>query len=152
MVAPTTETSRTTTADGAAHEAHPPIRNRSTVQRLALSLTRLASIQTRIVMTRAKITALRIAIMAALYAAGAMLGLLSIVFLYIGVFLALTYIMAPVFAFLLMGVVHLVIAGVLIWLGTRYLKKRDEEGASEGSGDVGTQQESEMRSEKGLAA
>jgi len=94
---------------------------RSGVKRLVLSLTRLANIQLHIMLLRTKYTVRKIMMAAALFAAAGVVATLAIIFLYIGVFELLCLAMQPMWAFILLGGVHLVIAALLIITGKAML-------------------------------
>ena len=96
--------------------------------RLIASLLRLADVQYRIWLVQAKLTALRIALFAGLFAGAALLSVLAIIFLYIGAFKVLTDLLEirAVYAFLLFGGFHLALAGALVFTGVHLLSQRDE--------------------------
>lgn len=129
MVAPS-KTSPVAEASGT--EKAPPeaggTHARGGVRRLLTSALRIADLQYRIWLTQAKLTVQRMAFFATLFGIAAVLGLLAIIFLYIGVFHLLTDIagLAPVWAYLIYGGFHIVLAGILIAVGTSILGKKDE--------------------------
>src|SRR4051812_8824095 len=90
------------------------------VRRMLASAVRLVDVQYRIWLTQAKLTLQRMLIYAALFAGAAVVGLLAIIFLYIGVFHLLTDVagLRPVWAYLIYGGFHLVLAVVLVMVGT----------------------------------
>jgi hypothetical protein len=95
--------------------------SQSSVKRLVLSLTRLVNIQLHLVLLRTKYTVRKILMAAALFAAAGVVATLAIIFLYIGVFELLCLAMRPMWAFILLGGVHLVIAALLIITGKAML-------------------------------
>jgi hypothetical protein len=97
-------------------------------RRVLSSLVRVIDLQYRIWLVRAKITLLRMFLYAALFAAACVLGLLAIIFLYIGVFKLLTDVvgLAPVWAFLIYGGFHLILASALVMVALSILKAKDE--------------------------
>jgi hypothetical protein len=123
MVAPTADAA--SPPDDPQH--HP--RARGGVRRLASSAVRLASIQVKIWLTQVKSTALKIGLFVGLFLAAAVLALLAIIFLYIGVFHLLTEVigMRHVWAYLIFGGVHLVLAAVLALVAMKILTKKDED-------------------------
>jgi len=102
-------------------------RGRGGVRRLIQRGLRVADLQYRIWLTQAKLTAKRIVMFAILFGIAAVLGLLAIIFLYIGVFKVLTDVigLAPVWAYLIYGGFHLILAGVLVFIGASKLSKKD---------------------------
>ena len=98
--------------------------SRGGVRRLLASLVRVVDNQYRIWLLQAKITLMRMALYAALFATAAVLGLLAIIFLYIGVFKVLTDVagLAPVWAYLIYGGFHLILATVLVLVAISILK------------------------------
>jgi hypothetical protein len=101
---------------------------RGGVRRLLSSLIRVIDVQYRIWLLQAKITLMRMLLYAALFTAACVLGLLAIIFLYVGVFKLLTDVagLAPVWAYLIYGGFHLVLAGVLVMIAMSILKSKDE--------------------------
>ena len=97
------------------------------------SAVRLVDVQYRIWLTQAKLTLQRMLIYAALFAGAAVLGLLAIIFLYIGLFHVLTDVVGlrPVWAYLIFGGFHLVLAVVLVMVGTSMLSKKDPDDADD---------------------
>jgi len=106
-------------------------RARGGLRRMLASVVRVADLQYRIWLTQAKLTLQRMLIYAALFAAATVLGILAIIFLYIGVFHLLTDVagLRPVWAYLIYGGFHLVLAVVLVMVGTSMLGKKDPEKA-----------------------
>jgi hypothetical protein len=102
---------------------------RGGVRRLVNSLVRIVDLQYRIWLTHAKLTLQRMMLYAALFVGAAILGLLAIIFLYIGLFKILTDVLhvPPVWAYLIFGGLHLVIAITLVMVGTSILGKKDED-------------------------
>jgi hypothetical protein len=96
-------------------------RARSSVRRLVLSLTRLVGIQARLLLLRAELRAHQILMALTLLAAAGVVFTLAAVSLYIGVFELLRLAMRPVWAFLLLGGVHLLVAALLLRAGRRLL-------------------------------
>ena len=95
-------------------------------RRLVSSIVRLSDIQLQIWLTRAKLAAWSIAFYAALCGAAAVVGLLGIIFLFIGIFHVLTDVVGlpPVWAFLIFGGFQLLLAGILVAIANSFLKKR----------------------------
>ena len=93
------------------------------------SLVKIVDLQYRIWLTQAKLTLQRMMLYAALFAGAAVLGLLAIIFLYIGVFHLLTDVIGlrPVWAYLIYGGFHLVVAVALVMIGTSILGKKDDD-------------------------
>lgn len=93
-------------------------RQRSGVRRMVSSLTRLASLQSQIILLQAKLVAQRVMTAAGLWAGAIAAGILAIVFLDIGVFEVLTdqelVGIRPAWAFLIFAAVHLLLAAGLI--------------------------------------
>jgi hypothetical protein len=89
---------------------------------------RVIDLQYRIWLTHAKLTLQRMVLYAALFGAAMLLGLLAIIFLYIGVFHVLTDVIGlrAVWAYLIFGGIHLVIAAALVFVGTSILGKKDD--------------------------
>jgi hypothetical protein len=112
-------------------------RTRGGLRRLISSMMRLVDVQFRIMMVRAKLTLVRIAIFVALFAGMLVLGLVGVVFLYIGVFRLLTDVAGlPVWAtFLIYAGAHLVTALVLLGFGMRMISGRDDIGDDEKAGE-----------------
>ncbi|HVX86921.1 MAG TPA: phage holin family protein [Phycisphaerae bacterium] len=102
---------------------------RGGLRRLLGNITRLISIQLQIWLTQAKATALKIALFAGLFAAAAVLAILAIIFLYIGVFHLLTDVagLRPVWAFLIYGGFHLLLALILILVAVKILGRKNED-------------------------
>ncbi|HVS71784.1 MAG TPA: phage holin family protein [Phycisphaerae bacterium] len=115
------------TAPGA--HSRPKAGVRGGVRRLLASLTRLVNIQIQIWLAQAKATALKIGLFAGLFAAAGVLGILAIIFLYIGVFRVLTDVagLRPVWAFLIYGGFHLVLAAVLVLIAIKILGRKEED-------------------------
>jgi hypothetical protein len=103
--------------------------HRGGMRRLLNSLLRILDLQYRIWLTQAKLTIQKMMLYAILFVGAAILGLLAIIFLYIGLFRVLTDVagIAPVWAYLIFGGLHLVIAVALIMVGTSILGKKDED-------------------------
>lgn len=103
--------------------------HRGGMRRLLNSLLRIVDLQYRIWLTQAKLTLQKMVLYAILFVGAAILGLLAIIFLYIGLFKVLTDVvgLAPVWAYLIFGGLHLVIAIALIMVGTSILGKKDED-------------------------
>jgi len=93
------------------------------------SLVRIVDLQYRIWLTQAKLTLQRMMLYAALFVGAFVLGLLAIIFLYIGVFRLLTDVigMRPVWAFLVFGGLHLALAVALVMVGTSILGAKDDD-------------------------
>jgi len=123
MVAPTAPPASTiaepTQAEGP-YTQQKPIRARSAIQRLFLSLNRMASIQTQLAVLHAKLAAQRILMFAALLAIGAGIALAGLVFLYIGCFKLLCLVMADYWAFLIFAGLH-GLAAMALFLAARHL-------------------------------
>jgi hypothetical protein len=102
-------------------------RDRGGVRRLVQRAWRVVDLQYRIMLTQAKLTAKRIVMFAILFGIASVLGLLAIIFLYIGVFKLLTDVagLAPVWAYLIYGGFHLILAATLIMVGASKLSKKD---------------------------
>lgn len=116
MVAPSAPPSPSTQAEQTSAGSFPqqaPIRSRSAMQRLIVSLTRLASIQTQLAILHTKLAAQRILMFAALMAVGAGIALAGLVFLYIGCFKLLCLAMPDYWAFLIFAGLHGLGAAVL---------------------------------------
>jgi hypothetical protein len=98
---------------------------RGGVRRLIGSATRVASLQFKIWITTAKMIAVRIAVSTGLFLGSAVFGILAVVFLLIGIFKFLTdFVGIPVWAtYLIFAGVLLLIAGVLVFIAMRMLKK-----------------------------
>jgi hypothetical protein len=111
---------------GTHHRLRPP---RGGLRRLINSLVRIADLQYRIWLTQAKLTLQRMMLYAVLFVGAAILGLLAIIFLYIGVFKILTDVIGlrPVWAYLIYGGLHLALALTLVMVGTSILGKKDED-------------------------
>ncbi len=94
------------------------------------SLLRLADLRYRIWLTRAKLTALRLALFLTLWIVALLVGVLAIVFLYIGLFRVLTDVVGipTAWAFLIFGGVHAIVAAVLAFIGVHWLSARDTRG------------------------
>ena len=121
---------------GTSNPTQPPMNPRSRlrrprggVRRLINSLVRIVDLQYRIWLTQAKLTLQRMLLYATLFAGAFVLGLLAVVFLYIGVFHLLTDVvgMPPVWAFLLFGGFHLALAIALVMIGTSILGAKDDD-------------------------
>ncbi len=129
MVAPPPEPAATTDARASAHppKSDGPVA-KGGVRRLTSSAVRLASLQLNIWMTQLKVTAIKIGIFAGLFAVAALLALLAIIFLYIGVFHVLTDVahIPVVWAWLIYGGFHLILAGILIMVAIRILTKKTD--------------------------
>ena len=97
------------------------------MMRLLASALRVAEIQFQIFLTRAKITALRIGVFVVLGVAAILLALLAVIFLYIGAFRVLTDVvhLAPVWAYLIFGGLHLVLAAALGLIAVKYIAGKD---------------------------
>ena len=110
---------------------------RGGVRRLISSITRLMDVQYRIMMVRAKMTLVRMAIFTALFAGAVVMGLVGLVFLYIGMFRLLTDVAGlPVWAtFLIYAGVHLVTGLVLLGFGNRMISGRDEDSDEKHTGE-----------------
>jgi len=93
------------------------------------SLVRIVDLQYRIWLTQAKLTLQRMMLYAAMFMGAFVLGLLAIIFLYIGVFRLLTDVIGlkPVWAYLIFGGLHLVLAVTLVMIGTSILGKKDDD-------------------------
>src|SRR5207248_175990 len=106
-----------------------PQLRRGGLRRLLTSVGKIIDLQIKIWLTQAKLTTQRIMLYAALFGAALLIGMLAIIFLYIGTFRLLTDVagLQPVWAFLIFGGFHAVLATVLILVGTRKLHKKDEE-------------------------
>jgi len=149
MVANSTEATQSTTStmppppaseipnqDTSSNPSPPPMnprqrlrRPRGGIRRLLNSLVKIVDLQYRIWLTQAKLTLQRMMLYAALFAGAAVLGLLAIIFLYIGVFHLLTDVIGlrPVWAYLIYGGFHLVVAVALVMIGTSILGKKDDD-------------------------
>jgi hypothetical protein len=133
MAADTAQTAPPSTSAAAADAPppfSPPARHRSRrggLRRLLASTFRVVDLQYRIWLTHAKITLQRMVLYAAMFGAAMVIGLLAIIFLYIGVFRLLTDVagLRPVWAYLIFGVVHLALAAALVFIGTSILQKKD---------------------------
>jgi hypothetical protein len=103
--------------------------SRGGVRRLIASVTRIVNLQVQIWLTQAKLTLMKMALYAGLFMAAAVLGLLAIIFLYIGFFRLLTDVigLAPVWAYLIYGALHLLLAGVLVLIATRIMGSKDDD-------------------------
>lgn len=103
--------------------------HRGGVRRLLNSALRLVDLQYRIWLTQAKLTLQRMMLYAVLFIGAAILGLLAVIFLYIGLFRVLTDVIGlrPVWAYLIFGGLHLVLAITMIMVGTSILGKKDED-------------------------
>lgn len=103
-------------------------RRRWGFRRLLGSVLRIADLQYRIWLTRAKIVLIHAAMFAGLFAVAMVLGILAVIFLYIGVFHVLTDVagLRPVWAFLIFGGGNLLLAGILVWIGVAMLSARDK--------------------------
>ena len=110
-------------------------RRRRGLPRLISALFRLADVQYRIWLVQAKLTALRIALFAGLFAGAALLSVLAIIFLYIGAFKVLTDVLMirTVYAFLIFGGFHLAVAATLVFTGVHLLSQRDEKKKTDGA-------------------
>lgn len=106
--------------------ADPHVRTRGGLRRMFSSSLRLAALQSKIILLQTKLIAKRILISAALWAAATMVGILAIIFLYIGVFRVLTDVvgLAPAWTFLLYALAHILIAGGLMLWAMSILKKK----------------------------
>jgi len=104
-------------------------KGRGGFRRLIRSLVRVGDLQLKIWLTHAKLTLQRMMIYAALFGAAAVLGLLAIIFLYIGVFKVLTDVIGlrPVWAYLIYGGFHIALAIGLVVVGTSILNKKDDD-------------------------
>src|SRR4051812_49469483 len=128
MVAATATTAEDVTTDptspGTA-SAGPRIRQlKGGLRRLLASAVRLVDLQYRIWLTQAKLTLQRMMLYAALFAAAMVLGLLALIFLYIGVFHLLTDVagLRPVWAYLIYGGFHAILAGGVVVGGAAVLQ------------------------------
>jgi len=103
----------------------PPARRPQGAAQLLASALRLAEIQWQILLTHAKLTALHVALFAALLIASLLFAILAVIFLYIGTFKLLTDVaqMPPVWAYLLFGGTHLLLALSLAFLAVRKLSR-----------------------------
>ena len=125
----TAENQSTADSAGSGHRfRHAPLRPSWGLRRLITSSTRIADLQIRIWLTQAKIAAVRVAIFAALFSLAAALAILSVVFLFIGIFRLLTDVagIAPVWAYLIMGGFTLLVAGILLAVGMHMLSAHDK--------------------------
>lgn len=106
-----------------------PHQQRGGVRRLLASGIRIADLQYRIWLTQAKMTVKKLALFAGLFAGAAVLGLLSIIFLFIGLFRILTDVLhiPAVWSYLIFGAVMLALAGTLIFMGMSALNKKDDD-------------------------
>ena len=97
------------------------------IKAIVQSLLRLVDIRYRIWLTRAKLTALRLALFATLWIVALLVGVLAIVFLYIGLFRVFTdFVGIPTaWAFLIFGGVHAIVAAVLAFIGVHWLSAKD---------------------------
>ena len=102
--------------------------NRGGLRRLIASSVRLANIQLKIWLTEAKITAANIVFYLAMFGAAAVIGLLAIIFLFIGMFKILTDVIGipPVWSYLIFGGVLMGIAVALIMVGKNALNKKPD--------------------------
>lgn len=124
-----------TTAAHETHTAHEvreelpqgkrPERARGGAARVVASVMRVASLQTKIWLTQAKIATMRMVLFVALYAAAGVVGVLGIIFLYLGLFRVLTDVagLAPVWAYLIFAGVHIALAAVLAVVGQKILSR-----------------------------
>ena len=137
MAAGSTETTAEKRDGDAAGFEHPRRPRRGGLRRLISSTMRLVDTQYRIMMLRAKMTLVRMAIYAALFAGAVVLGLVGIIFLYIGLFRLLTDVAGlPVWAtFLIYAGVHLVTATILLLYGGRMISGRDDDADDENDGE-----------------
>jgi hypothetical protein len=129
-------------------------RPRGGVRRLLSSLLRVADLQYRIWLTHAKMTLMRMALYAGLFLVAAVLGLLAIIFLYIGAFRVLTDVLhlAPVWAYLIFGGLHLVLAVALVLIGTSVLGKNDDKDEKKDKQDASHHHASKRDTKQGAAA
>ncbi len=99
--------------------------NRGGLRRLISSIARLLDLQYRIWLTEAKIAVAKIVMYVVLFGAAALLGILGIIFLFIGAFHVLTDVcgLAPVWAYLIFAGVQLVLAVVLVLVAKGILHK-----------------------------
>jgi predicted phage tail protein len=128
MVAPTAD-AESTRSDPAPDDPHGHPRGKGGVRRLTASVVRLVNIQVKIWLTQAKVTAMKVGLFAGLFAAAAVVAVLAIIFLYIGVFRVLTDVvhLQPVWAFLIFGGVHLLLAAVLVMVAIKILTKKEND-------------------------
>ena len=103
-------------ATGAAEREHVGVGPRKAISDLVGSLKRAGSLQAQIWATRAKMKVANTMIMAALMGAAGVMGLLAVIFLYIGVFHLLTDIahIQRTWVFLIYFAVHAVGMGILL--------------------------------------
>jgi hypothetical protein len=127
MVAPTADAESNTT--DSSEETNARSRSKGGVRRLTSSAVRLVSIQMKIWLTQVKVTAMKIGLFAGLFAAAAVLGVLAVIFLYIGLFRVLTDLvkLQPVWAFLIFGGVHLLLAAVLVMVAIKILTRKEDD-------------------------
>jgi hypothetical protein len=102
-----------------AHARRPRREGARGVRHLVASTAKLCGLQYRIWLTRAKITALKIAVFAGLFMSAMLLGILAAIFLAIGIFRVLTDVLhIPVWAsFLIFGGLLALLAIVLVSIG-----------------------------------
>jgi len=108
------------------------------LRRLVRSVVRIADLQYRIWLTRAKIAAVRLAMFAAIFSAALLLGILAVIFLFIGAFRVLTDVagIAPVWAYLIMGGGTLLLAVLCAWIGIHSMGRHDEPETSAIAGET----------------
>ena len=101
--------------------------NRGGLRRTVASIARLVDIQYRIWLTEAKMAVARIVMYVVLFGAAALLGILGIIFLFIGAFHVLTDVigLVPVWAYLIFAVVQLGLALALVMMAKSKLSTPD---------------------------
>ncbi len=100
-------------------------RPRGGLRRLLQNAGRVIDLQYRIWLIQAQLTLRRMALYAALFGAAMLIGLLAIIFLFIGAFHILTDVfhIPPVWAYLIFGGVLALLAITLVLIGTKILSK-----------------------------
>jgi len=103
-----------------------PARGRPRLHQLMTVLAHVVELQYRIILLRAKLTVLRIAVLLALATATAVLSILAIIFIAIGLFHLLLMYLSPAWAYLLCGGLNAAVAVILALVARHMLLRSDD--------------------------